>query len=211
MKEIVNKLSADCDAYVTRAAKQKPFPLYLMGGETPFLKSIAKKADRLGVKYEFIPYIADMRRPCVVDVETIKDPFWLTANADIDAVDKEDMPSCCSEAIGDTIKEIGAEGKNITIIGRGHAVQGLAKMLLYCNATVTVVHSKTNNLYEATRFADIIVVAAPVTPAQVAPLADKIVIDVSGTFKGFVDDKLYIGNIGKLTTSYILWRAVEAM
>ena len=84
-------------------------------------------------------------------------------------------------------------------------------MLLYCNATVTVAHSKTNNLYEATRFADIIVVAAPVTPAQVAPLADKIVIDVSGTFKGFVDDKLYIGNIGKLTTSYILWRAVEAM
>ena len=211
MKEIVDQLSADCDAYVSGEAKHKPFPLYLMGGETPFLKAIANKADRLGVKYEFIPYTSDIRRPCIVDVETIKNPFWLTDYADIDAVDKENMPSCCSEAIGDTIKEIGAEGKNITIIGRGHAVQGLAKMLLYCNATVTVAHSKTNNLYEATRFADIIVVAAPVTPDQVSPLAGKIVIDVSGTFKGFVDDELYIGNIGKLTTSYILWRAVEAM
>lgn len=211
MKEIVDQLSADCDAYVSGEAKHKPFPLYLMGGETPFLKAIANKADRLGVKYEFIPYTSDIRRPCIVDVETIKNPFWLTDYADIDAVDKENMPSCCSEAIGDTIKEIGAEGKNITIIGRGHAVQGLAKMLLYCNATVTVAHSKTKNLDEATRFADIIVVAAPVTPDQVSPLAGKIVIDVSGTFKGFVDDELYIGNIGKLTTSYILWRAVEAM
>lgn len=211
MKEIVDQLSADCDAYVSGEAKHKPFPLYLMGGETPFLKAIANKADRLGVKYEFIPYTSDIRRPCIVDVETIKNPFWLTDYADIDAVDKENMPSCCSEAIGDTIKEIGAEGKNITIIGRGHAVQGLAKMLLYCNATVTVAHSKTKNLHEATQFADIIVVAAPVTTDQVAPLAGKIVIDVSGTFKGFVDEELYIGNIGKLTTSYILWRAVEAM
>ena len=43
MKEIVNKLSADCDAYVARVATQRSFPLYLMGGETPFLKAIAKK------------------------------------------------------------------------------------------------------------------------------------------------------------------------
>ena len=208
MKEIVERLNASCEEAIAKTTNQ--FPLYLLGGETPFLKAIANKGERLGVPCQFIDHAYDMRSPCVVDTEVVKQYFYIAPEADIDCIQKPQHESCCAEAIYDTIGEIGIEGQNITIIGRGHAVQHLAPNLMSADATVTVAHSKTKSLYEATRFADIVVVAAPVTPAQVSPMGDKIVIDVSGTFKGFIPDERYIGNIGKLTTSYILWRAVNA-
>ena len=102
------------------------------------------------------------------------------------------------------------EGKHAVVIGRSNIVgKPLSQCLLNKHATVTVCHSKTHNLYESTLFADILVVAAPVKPAQVSSLAGKIVIDVSGTFKGFVPKDRYVGNIGKLTTSILLNRAVK--
>ena len=52
------------------------------------------------------------------------------------------------------------EGKNAVVVGRSNIV-GLpvAKLLLDANATVTVTHSRTKNLGEVTRGADILVVA----------------------------------------------------
>ena len=52
------------------------------------------------------------------------------------------------------------EGKNVVVIGRSNIV-GLpvAKMLLDRNATVTIAHSRTKELEEVTRKADILVVA----------------------------------------------------
>lgn len=208
MKEIVDRLSGQCDALIARTGSK--FPLYLAGGETPFLKAISRKGERLGVPCIFLDDICTMRRPIVVDTEVVKHDFYLFGDADIDKIQDKSKMSCCAEAIYDTICEIGAEGKHVSIVGRGHAVQNLFPALIAADATVTVSHSKTKNLYEATRFADILVVAAPVIPAQVSPIGDKIIIDVSGTFKGFVNEEQYIGNIGKLTTSYILWRAVQA-
>ena len=208
MKEIVDRLSRDCDKAIAHAGNHGP--LYLVGEQTPFLKAIAKKGEKLGVSCVWLDEIWTMDKPVVVDTETVKNEFYIMEGADIDCIQAPDKMSCCAEAVYNTISELGVEGKNISIIGRGHAVQQLAPSLVSIDATVTVAHSKTKSLYEATRFADIVVVAAPVTPAQVSPMGDKIVIDVSGTFKGFVQDDHYIGNIGKLTTSYILWRAVNA-
>lgn len=207
MKEIVDRLSSNCDKAIVHAGHHGP--LYLVGGQTPFLKAIAKKGERLGVSCVWLDEIWTMDKPVVVDTETVKNTFYIMDGADIDCIQTPTKMSCCAEAVYNTISEIGAEGKNISIIGRGHAVQQLATSLVAIDATVTVAHSKTKSLYEATRFADIVVIAAPVTPEQVSPLSDKIVIDVSGTFKGFVPEERYIGNIGKLTTSYILWRAVQ--
>ena len=52
------------------------------------------------------------------------------------------------------------EGKNVTIIGRSNIV---GKPLLQCcinkNATVTMCHSKTNNLEQYTKNADILIAA----------------------------------------------------
>ena len=52
------------------------------------------------------------------------------------------------------------EGKSITIIGRSQLVgMPLAKLLLNTNATVTLCHSKTNNLNQYIKNADVIVCA----------------------------------------------------
>ena len=55
---------------------------------------------------------------------------------------------------------IGIEGKNAVVVGRSNIVgKPVAMMLLEKNATVTICHSKTKNLAEQTRKADILVVA----------------------------------------------------
>lgn len=52
------------------------------------------------------------------------------------------------------------EGKNAVIVGRSNIVgKPLVPLLLNENATVTVCHSKTNNLKEVTKQADILIVA----------------------------------------------------
>lgn len=57
--------------------------------------------------------------------------------------------------------DIPVEGKNVVVIGRSNIVgRPLSQMLLNENATVTVCHSKTKNLSEITRCADIIISAA---------------------------------------------------
>lgn len=72
-------------------------------------------------------------------------------------------------------------GKEAVVIGRSNIVgQPVAKLLLDANATVTVAHSKTKNLAEVARRADILVVAVGrerfVTADMIKPGA--VVIDV---------------------------------
>lgn len=56
--------------------------------------------------------------------------------------------------------QIPIEGKHAVVIGRSNIVgKPMAKCLLNKNATVTVCHSKTNNLDEITKQADILIVA----------------------------------------------------
>lgn len=60
------------------------------------------------------------------------------------------------------LKEYGVQiaGKNCVVIGRSNIVgKPMAALMLKNNATVTVCHSKTENLSEITRRADIIIVA----------------------------------------------------
>ncbi|MDP3765988.1 MAG: bifunctional methylenetetrahydrofolate dehydrogenase/methenyltetrahydrofolate cyclohydrolase FolD [Nanoarchaeota archaeon] len=55
---------------------------------------------------------------------------------------------------------VGIEGKNAVVVGRSKIVgKPVAMMLLEKNATVTICHSKTRNLAEHTKKADILVVA----------------------------------------------------
>ena len=56
--------------------------------------------------------------------------------------------------------KIDVEGKNVVVIGRSNIVgRPMAQMLLNANATVTVCHSKTKNLSEITKTADILISA----------------------------------------------------
>lgn len=72
------------------------------------------------------------------------------------------LSACTPSGIMKLIESTGVEvaGKNAVVVGRSNIVgKPIALMLLAANATVTVCHSKTVNLAEITKQADILVVA----------------------------------------------------
>lgn len=75
---------------------------------------------------------------------------------------KKCIVSCTPQGIMELLKqyEIEVSGKNVVIVGRSNLVgKPLISLFLNSDATVTVCHSKTNNLKEFTSKADILVVA----------------------------------------------------
>lgn len=77
--------------------------------------------------------------------------------------------------------EIELEGKNVVIIGRSKLVgRPLSSLMLNENATVTICHSKTTDLTEYTKNADIIVVAAGVPKLLTGDMVKKgcVIVDV---------------------------------
>ncbi len=57
-------------------------------------------------------------------------------------------------------EQISVEGKECVVVGRSNIVgKPMAMLLLHANGTITVCHSRTKNLAEVTRRADILVVA----------------------------------------------------
>ena len=94
-----------------------------------------------------------------------------------------DFVPCTPAGILEMLKYEGIEiaGKSCVVIGRSHIVgKPMAMLLLHANGTVTVCHSKTKNLKEICRNADILVAAVGkakfVTEDMVKPGA--VVIDV---------------------------------
>lgn len=75
---------------------------------------------------------------------------------------QECFAACTPTGIMTMLKEYGinVEGKHCVVIGRSNIVgRPMAELLLNANATVTVCHSKTQNLKEITKTADLVVVA----------------------------------------------------
>lgn len=121
-------------------------------------------------------------------------------------------------------------GKEAVVVGRSNIVgQPVAKLLLDANATVTVAHSKTKNLAEVTRRADILVAAVGrerfITADMIKPGA--VVIDVgvnrdtrNGKLCGDVDfDEAQNvaaaitpvpGGVGPMTIACLMENTVEA-
>ncbi len=121
-------------------------------------------------------------------------------------------------------------GKEAVVVGRSNIVgQPVSKLLLDANATVTMAHSKTKNLAEVTRRADILVVAVGrerfVTADMIKPGA--VVIDVgvnrdtrNGKLCGDVDFEEaqnvaaaitpVPGGVGPMTITCLMENTVEA-
>ena len=117
---------------------------------------------------------------------------------------------------------ISLEGKNVTIVGRGNIVgKPLMLALLNRNATVTIAHSKTKNLADATICADIVISAvgkpnlvtadmikddAVVIDVGISRVDGKVVGDVS--FETVKDKCSYItpvpGGVGPMTVAMIM-------
>lgn len=91
--------------------------------------------------------------------------------------------------------EVDLTGKHVVIVGRGKLVgKPLAPLMIAADATVTVCHSKTVNLKEMTRQADVLIVACGVPKLITEDMVkkDAIVIDagvnrVDGKLCGDVD------------------------
>lgn len=124
---------------------------------------------------------------------------------------------------------ISVEGKNCVVIGRSNIVgKPMAMLLLHQNATVTICHSKTQNLSEITAKADVIVAAVGkagfVTADMVKPGA--VVIDVGMNrpaggklcgdvdFDGVAEKCSFItpvpGGVGPMTIAMLMANTVTA-
>ncbi len=142
----------------------------------------------------------------------------------------EGVVACTPRGALYMIKQTGLDlnGKEAVVIGRSNIVgKPMAMLLLRENCTVTMCHSRTKNLAEHTRRADILVAAVGkagfVTADMVKPGA--VVIDVGinrvdGKVKGDVDFDAVKevagwitpvpGGVGKMTITMLLANTVEA-
>ena len=142
----------------------------------------------------------------------------------------EGVVACTPRGALYMIKSTGLDlnGKEAVVIGRSNIVgKPMAMLLLRENCTVTICHSRTKNLAEHTRWADILVAAVGkagfVTADMVKP--GSVVIDVGinrvdGKVKGDVDYDAVKevagwitpvpGGVGKMTITMLLANTVEA-
>ena len=138
---------------------------------------------------------------------------------------------CTPKAVIEIIKNAGIniEGKRAVVVGRSNIVgKPLAIMLLKNNATVTVCHSKTKNLRDVTKEADILIscVGIPNMIKKYHIKEGAVVIDVgtsnvNGKMKGDVDFEevknkaSYItpvpGGVGSVTTMMLLQNTMKAL
>lgn len=107
------------------------------------------------------------------------------------AAKKPDLAPCTAQGIIDILKYYNIEiaGKHAVVVGRSNIVGKPVSHLLCCeDATVTVCHSKTQNLKELTKIADILVVAIGkpnfITTDMVKPGAVVIDVGINRTEEG---------------------------
>ncbi|WP_315074572.1 bifunctional methylenetetrahydrofolate dehydrogenase/methenyltetrahydrofolate cyclohydrolase [uncultured Clostridium sp.] len=138
---------------------------------------------------------------------------------------------CTPNSVITLIKSLNIDitGKNVVVLGRSNIVgKPVAQLLLNENATVTICHSKTQNLKGICKGADILVVAIGRAKFidETYVNEDSIVIDVGtssfeGKITGDVDfdkviDKCKFltpvpGGVGALTTTLLIENACEAL
>lgn len=138
---------------------------------------------------------------------------------------------CTPNSVVTLIKSLNIDitGKNVVVLGRSNIVgKPVAQLLLNENATVTICHSKTKNLKEVCKMADILVVAIgrPKFIDETYVNENAIVIDVGtssfeGKITGDVDFEKVIdkckyltpvpGGVGALTTTLLIKNACEAL
>jgi methylenetetrahydrofolate dehydrogenase (NADP+)/methenyltetrahydrofolate cyclohydrolase len=132
--------------------------------------------------------------------------------------------------------DVETEGADVTIVGRSNIVgKPLANLLIqkadYGNATVTVCHSRTENLAEKTRRADVVVAAVGVPELVDGSMlsSDAVVVDVGvnrverdgeSTLVGDVDFESASetvraitpvpGGVGPMTRAMLLYNTVKA-
>lgn len=133
-------------------------------------EELLKLIDELNNKSSISGILVQLPVPKHIDEKTIINA--IAPNKDVDAfhpvnvgkimVGNYDFVPCTPAGVMELIKESGIDvsGKECVIVGRSNIVgKPQAMLLLHQNGTVTICHSKTKNLAEKTKNADILVVA----------------------------------------------------
>ena len=145
--------------------------------------------------------------------------------------DESGFAPCTSEAVMEVLEYYGIDlqGKRVTIVGRSMVVgKPLSMLLLKKNATVTICHTKTNNLENTCKNAEILIAAAGKANMLTTDFVSEnsIVIDVginvdaAGNLCGDVDFESvspvagYItpvpGGVGIVTSSVLAMHVIKA-
>ena len=214
MTELIKKLSTELDKE-TMLLSRKAGKLLLLGSQdSVFLKALAKKADTLGIDYELTQCPKGLYQGTIADMETVINHaaarLYTDTSMDIDNSFHPGMSAVAQAVLTLLLAADLVEGKEITIVGRGHAVQNLAQHLIDLNATVTVAHSKTKSLCKATENQDAVIYATPAITRDISYNTRDLVIDLGNAVPH--PDRLscsYMNRIGQLTTSILLNRFVR--
>lgn len=150
---------------------------------------------------------------------------------DVDGFVSDEFDPCTPAGIMELLKyyNVSVAGKHCVVVGRSNIVgRPMAKMLLDADGTVTVCHSKTKNLAEITKQADILVVAVGKRSLITADMVKNgaVVIDVGMNrdddgklcgdvdFDGVAQVASYItpvpGGIGPMTRAMLLVNTMKA-
>lgn len=188
-----------------------------------------KKVHGILVQLPLPPQIAEFVVTGMISPS--KDVDGLTPfNAGLLAYDKAKLMPCTPAGVMELLKyyNVSVEGKNAVVVNRSMLVgKPLSLMLLHQNATVSICHSKTPNIAEKCKSADILITAVGMRDKFVvkANMVKKgaVVIDiginkVNGKFVGDVDfDKVkerasFItpvpGGVGPMTVAMLLRNTV---
>ncbi len=125
-------------------------------------------------------------------------------------IGKDCFVPCTPQACVDMLEHAGIDvvGKDVVVIGRSNTVgRPVATLLTQKSATVTICHTKTRNIADKTRMADIIIIAIGVAGFLKADMIkeDAVVIDVGinqnseGKLCGDADFDSCIEKVGKIT------------
>lgn len=217
-----------------------------------YVNNKRKACEEVGIEFEEVPLhrdsnIDDLYRvlrmetnPMIVQLPTSDDLSKETLNClkeltddpyrDCDGFCKDSLVDPCTpKGIIRIFDEIGLdlEGKHVVVIGRSDIVgKPAARMCLDRNATVTICHSKTTNLKDITKQADVLIVACG-QPKMITKQYIKrgaVVVDVgihriNGKLCGDVDTESVLpivskiakspGGVGKTTVACLMENVVE--
>ncbi|QDX01034.1 bifunctional methylenetetrahydrofolate dehydrogenase/methenyltetrahydrofolate cyclohydrolase FolD [Staphylococcus chromogenes] len=157
-------------------------------------EDVLKELDRLNNDESVSGILVQVPLPKQVDEQKVLDA--IDPDKDVDGfhpinigrlyLDQAKLIPCTPLGVMELLKhaDIDLEGKNAVVIGRSHIVgQPVSKLLIQQNATVTVLHSRSQNVHEHLKNADIIVSAVG-RPGMVKKEDVKegaVVIDVGNT------------------------------
>lgn len=175
-------------------------------------------------------HLSQERIKTVIAEEKDVDCMGITNTAYVFDGNKKGYVPCTPQAVVEILDYYGVDltGKKVTIVGRSLVVgKPLTMLLLERNATVTICHTKTTNLADECKSADIIVACAGVAKMINADYirAGQIIIDVginmvNGKLCGDVDYESVVnkvkaitpvpGGVGTVTTSVLLKHTINS-